>query len=120
VSFDVDRPGVPVLVKVSYFPNWRAHGARGPWRATPNEMVVVPTRRHVTLAYEKTAIDDAGLLVTAAAVLGLIVLWRLGPVAMPEPPVAPVDDRRREQARRRPSRSLKKQPPARRPRARSR
>ncbi|HEX9765957.1 MAG TPA: hypothetical protein VGA36_04280, partial [Nitriliruptorales bacterium] len=27
ISFDVDRPGVPVLVKASYFPNWRVSGA---------------------------------------------------------------------------------------------
>ena len=33
ISFDVDRTGSPVLVKTSYFPNWQAHGAKGP-RAT--------------------------------------------------------------------------------------
>ena len=35
--------GSPVLVKVSYFPNWEASGAEGPYRVTPNLMVVVPT-----------------------------------------------------------------------------
>ncbi len=39
----------PVLVKVSYFPNWHASGADGPWRVTPNLMVVVPTSHDVTL-----------------------------------------------------------------------
>ena len=43
VSFTVDKIGVPVLVKVSYFPNWEASGARGPWRVAPNLMVVIPT-----------------------------------------------------------------------------
>src|SRR5262249_8813700 len=51
VQFDVSRTGVPVMVKVSYYPNWRAEGADGPWRATPNFMVVVPTSRHVRLAF---------------------------------------------------------------------
>ena len=32
LSFDVDQVGVPVLVKVSYFPNWEASGAEGPYR----------------------------------------------------------------------------------------
>src|SRR5262249_50406143 len=32
VSFHVSRVGVPVVVKESYFPNWKAHGARGPYR----------------------------------------------------------------------------------------
>ena len=36
VSFHVTRVGTPVLVKVSYFPNWHANGADGPWRVTPN------------------------------------------------------------------------------------
>ena len=43
LSFDVSRTGVPVLVKISYFPNWQVAGAAGPWRVTPNLMVVVPT-----------------------------------------------------------------------------
>ena len=74
VSFDVDRPGTPVLVRVSYFPNWRARGAEGPWRATPNFMVVVPTSRHVSLHYGRTPVDVAGVglsLLGAAAVVGL-------------------------------------------------
>ena len=47
LSFDVDRIGVPVLVRVSYFPNWNASGADGPWRIGPNMMVVVPQDTHV-------------------------------------------------------------------------
>src|ERR1700680_2676952 len=43
VSFDVDTIGVPVLVKVSYFPNWQASGAKGPWRVGPNPIVAIPT-----------------------------------------------------------------------------
>ena len=50
VEFDVSEPGVPVLVRVSYFPNWIAHGAEGPYRIGPNQMVVVPTDTHVRLA----------------------------------------------------------------------
>ena len=43
IDFDVDRVGTPVLVKASYFPNWKVDGAQGPFRVTPNLMVVVPT-----------------------------------------------------------------------------
>ena len=43
LSFRVDEVGVPVLVKVSYFPNWQVDGAEGPYRIAPNLMVVVPT-----------------------------------------------------------------------------
>ncbi|MGP0032061.1 MAG: hypothetical protein ACLPVF_16345 [Acidimicrobiales bacterium] len=71
VSFDVSRTGVPVLVKISYFPNWQATGADGPWRVTPNLMVVVPTSHHVTLTYGTTSIDRAG---EAASFVGLVAL----------------------------------------------
>ncbi|MHB8468117.1 MAG: hypothetical protein ACYDD7_25145 [Acidimicrobiales bacterium] len=64
VSFDVDRVGIPVLIDTSYFPNWHASGARGPWRATPNFMVVVPTQTHVALHYGWTPPELAGWLLT--------------------------------------------------------
>lgn len=57
ISFNVDRVGTPVLVKASYFPNWAADGARGPWRVTPNMMVVIPTSKNVKLEYRNTPVD---------------------------------------------------------------
>lgn len=74
ISFDVSRTGVPVLVRVSAFPNWRARGADGPWRATPNFMVVVPTSRHVELVYARTPAEWLGFLGTLAGVAGLVAL----------------------------------------------
>ncbi len=77
VSFDVDRTGVPVMVKTSFFPNWEADGASGPYRATPNFMVVVPTSRHVTLHYGTTGAEWSGRLLTLLGIAGLVglVLW---------------------------------------------
>jgi hypothetical protein len=84
IEFDVDQIGTPVLVKASYFPNWKVDGAQGPYRVSPNLMVVVPTDTHVTLSYGWTAIDLLGWGLTALGLLGLVWLWRAGPVAMPE------------------------------------
>ncbi len=78
VSFHVDRPGTPVEVRVSYFPNWKAHGAEGPWRVAPNLMVVVPTSDQVTLTYGTTSGDRAADLITLAAVGAVGVLGVLG------------------------------------------
>ncbi|MBW3615144.1 MAG: hypothetical protein KY439_07545 [Actinobacteria bacterium] len=83
ISFNVDRPGTPVVVKASYFPNWKARGAEGPWRITPNLMVVVPTQRHVALHYGWTVVDVAGWVLTALGLLALVVLARRGPVKLP-------------------------------------
>lgn len=76
VEFDVDQIGVPVIVKVSYFPNWQASGADGPWRIAPNEMVVIPTEQHVTLNYERSSSDTFFYLLTFIGLV-LAVLLRV-------------------------------------------
>ena len=75
VSFDVSQVGVPVLVKVSYFPNWQVDGADGPYRIAPNFMVVVPTSKHVRLHYEPSGSDRMFYLATLAGIL-LMAFWR--------------------------------------------
>ena len=75
ISFHVDRVGVPVEVRVSYFPNWRASGADGPYRAAPNLMVVVPTSHDVTLTYGRSAANTLGQLLTFLAVAAVVVLF---------------------------------------------
>jgi hypothetical protein len=93
ISFDVSRTGVPVLVKVSYFPNWQASGADGPWRVTPNQMVVVPTSGTVTLHYGRSPVDHLGWVVTLGGIGGLVLLARWGPIDMPQPEPRPAPER---------------------------
>jgi hypothetical protein len=90
VSFSVDRVGVPVLVRVSYFPNWKVSGAEGPYRAAPNMMVVVPTDGDVTLTYESSGIDFLAYFVTLVGIAVVVYWWRKGPYryAPNEAPVA--------------------------------
>ena len=80
VSFHVDRTGVPVEVRISYFPNWQASGAEGPWRVAPNMMVVVPTSHDVTLTYGTSSADRLGQVLTLAAIVAAVWLavrgWR--------------------------------------------
>ncbi len=85
ISFDVDQPGVPVLVKVSYFPNWQVSGAVGPYRVTPNFMVVVPDSNHVELSFGRTPIDYTGYLVSLVGLVGLVMLIRARPVRVAGP-----------------------------------
>ncbi len=104
ISFRVDEPGTPVLVKASYFPNWQATGAEGPWRVSPNLMVVVPTDQEVTLDYGRTSVDWIGYALTLLGLVAVVGLWRLGPVAVPEGRLdrrRRLRDRERADARRR-------------------
>lgn len=75
VRFGVDRTGVPVLVRVSYFPNWRATGAEGPYRVAPNMMVVVPTADEVVLSFERSRTDWVFSALSFGGV-ALCVYWR--------------------------------------------
>jgi hypothetical protein len=76
ISFDVDRIGSPVLVKESYFPNWKVDGALGPWRVAPNLMVVVPTKKHVELHYGNTSVEYLAYSLTGLGLVALVVLAR--------------------------------------------
>ena len=48
-----------MLVKISYYPRWQVSGATGPYRVSPNLMVVVPTSKNVSLVYGEHADRDA-------------------------------------------------------------
>jgi 6-pyruvoyl-tetrahydropterin synthase related domain len=76
ISFHVDEVGVPVVVKESYFPNWEASGADGPYRLAPNLMVVVPREHDVKLTYGLTPVDWLGRIVSLAGIVGLVALAR--------------------------------------------
>jgi len=74
VSFHVSKIGTPVLVKVSYFPNWQASGATGPYRVTPNLMVVVPTAHDVVLRYGASRANRVGQGLTIIGIAALCAL----------------------------------------------
>jgi hypothetical protein len=87
LSFDVDQVGVPVLVKVSYFPNWEVSGAKGPYRVAPNEMVVIPTSTHVSMSYGRSTSDVAFMVITLLGIVAAIVARVKGPFHFPKLPV---------------------------------
>jgi hypothetical protein len=90
IRFHVSQPGVPVLVKMSYFPNFHADGADGPWKAGPNLMVVTPTANVVTVRWGQNAPDDLGRILFVFGLMGLLALarWRPGPLAARTAPEA--------------------------------
>jgi hypothetical protein len=68
VSFHVDRIGVPVVVRISYYPRWHATGATGPWRVSPNLMVVIPTSHDVVLSYGGSLATNLGTSISTVGV----------------------------------------------------
>lgn len=74
LNFHVSRTGVPVLVKISYFPNWKAIGAAGPYRVAPNLIVVIPRSKNVSLVYTSTALDTETKAVSVFLAFGLLAV----------------------------------------------
>ncbi len=97
ISFSVDRTGVPVMVRVSYFPNWQVKGAKGPYRATPNFMIVIPTEKRVTLTYGASTADWIGRVSTGLGVIGLGWLGLNRQAALSD--ITPATSRRRRRSR---------------------
>lgn len=76
VSFSVDKVGTPILVKVSYFPNWTVSGAKEVYRAAPNMMVVVPTEKNVRMSYEPSNLDQFAYILTFAGIVLVVFMFR--------------------------------------------
>ena len=74
ISFTTTAVGVPHLVKTSYFPNWEATGADGPYRAAPSLMIVVPTAENVSLEFSRTWTENLGMALSLAAFV-FVVWW---------------------------------------------
>ena len=92
LSFDVDRVGVPVLVRVSYFPNWSVEGAEGPYHAGANQMIVIPTSTHVSMSFDRSGIDYLAYLLTLLGIALLVFLrYRVGDVCVGPSPL-PVEE----------------------------
>ena len=76
VKFSVDKIGVPVLVRVSYFPNWKVDGAKGPYRVAPNMMVVIPTSTNVSMHFGWNMRDYVAYLLSFAGIAWIVVTRR--------------------------------------------
>jgi hypothetical protein len=93
VDFDVDTIGVPVVVKVSYFPNWTVDGADGPYRIAPNLMVVIPTAEHVSMSFERSTTDYLAYVLSLIGLILIFVFRRFVPIRFPSSnPFVPTTD----------------------------
>jgi uncharacterized membrane protein len=70
--------GVPLLIKVSYFPNWKVEGADGVYLASPAFMLIFPTQENVRLYYSKDVSDIAGELLSIVGLV-LVCIYTLCP-----------------------------------------
>jgi hypothetical protein len=73
IQIHTDCIGKPLLVKTSYHPRWRVHGAKRLYLVTPGFMLLFPDQQDVELTYGWGAANYAGAGLAAGFVLCLFV-----------------------------------------------
>jgi len=74
ITIDTNWIGKPLLIKVSYHPNWRVEGADRIYLVSPSFMLVYPRQERVRLYYGAGRPERLGLLMTGAGLLIVAVL----------------------------------------------
>jgi len=68
ILITTDCIGKPLLVKVTYSPNWQADGAKV-YFASPSFFVIIPEKSNVRLHYSNIWIDWIGIIATAIVLI---------------------------------------------------
>jgi hypothetical protein len=76
INFQTDCIGLPHIIKVSYFPNWKVVGAKEIYYVSPSFMLVFPEKNNVKLYYGKTFMDILGLFLTLTGIIFIIMLYK--------------------------------------------
>ena len=74
ISIKTNCIRTPILIKVSYFPNWRVEGADKIYLVSPSFMMVFPEQENVRLYYDHTISDYIGICLS---ILGVATLFTL-------------------------------------------
>ncbi|MBF0476531.1 MAG: tetratricopeptide repeat protein [Deltaproteobacteria bacterium] len=72
VDIITNRVGHPLLIKISYHPNWQVIGADRVYPASPSLMIIYPTSEHVTLYYDSTWPNKLGAILTILGLMWLV------------------------------------------------
>ena len=76
INFQTDCIGLPHIIKVSYFPNWKVIGAKEIYYVSPSFMLVFPEKNNVKLYYGRTFMDVIGLFLTLAGIIFIILIYK--------------------------------------------
>jgi hypothetical protein len=81
IKFRTSAVGIPHLIRVSYFPNWKVTGAHGVYPVSPHFMLVIPRSEAVTLTYSRCIWEIIGWCLTGFTIFAIILtrLWKNNP-----------------------------------------
>jgi tetratricopeptide (TPR) repeat protein len=70
IDIETSEIGHPLLIRVSYHPNWKVDGADRIYLAAPSFMIIFPNRHNIHLHFEPGPLNRAG---TALSILGILI-----------------------------------------------
>jgi hypothetical protein len=82
IKFRTSAVGVPHLIRISYFPNWKVTGAHGVYPVSPHFMMVIPRSNEITLTYSRCIWEKIGGCLTGFTWVSLLLtgLWKKNPM----------------------------------------
>jgi hypothetical protein len=72
IDIETSKIGHPLLIKMSYHPNWKVKGADRIYLASPSFMMIFPTANRIHLSFEPGGASQAGLILT---IIGIILAF---------------------------------------------
>ena len=74
IEFWTSCVGVPHLIRVSYYPNWKVNGADNIYLVSPSFMLVFPKTNRVRIYYADTWIDIIGKIISILAIIYTLLI----------------------------------------------
>lgn len=71
IKFTTDCVGVPHIIRMSYFPNWKVEGVQAIYLVSPDFMLVIPDTPNVFIRYGQSISNYLGFLFTSIGAVGL-------------------------------------------------
>lgn len=75
IKFRTSGMGLPHIIKISYFPNWKVKGAKRIYMVTPCFMLVYPDSDEVEIYYGYTLADKTGIVLSILGCISLIIIF---------------------------------------------
>ncbi|MHA2055598.1 MAG: 6-pyruvoyl-tetrahydropterin synthase-related protein, partial [Candidatus Hodarchaeales archaeon] len=70
-------PGLPHIIRISNFPNWKVEGASEIYLVSPSFMLIFPDREDVRIYYGMTFVDTIGLILSLLGVVAMVFEKRI-------------------------------------------
>jgi hypothetical protein len=74
IEFSTSQPGIPHIIKSTWYPNWKSTGGERIYMVTPCFMMITPSSSKVRIVYGRTGSDIAGIILTLAGLTFLLAL----------------------------------------------